>query len=117
MVLLLDTDQSAKTGHHGYDFRINQTRSASDKASVERWVGKSWQSIANAVLQVGKNELHLAVERTTLDLTTDKPLRFDFKWTDNIPADTDPIDYLDLGDTAPNARFHYRFTAEARVKR
>jgi hypothetical protein len=40
-----------------------------------------------------------------------KPLSFDFKWTDNVPANVDGIDFLDQGDTAPNARFNYRYSA------
>jgi hypothetical protein len=109
MVLLIDTDQDAKTGHLGYELRINQTRSADDKASVERWNGKTWAPISTATLQVGAKELHLAIERATIGLSTDTPLRFDFKWTDNIPANSDAIDFLDHGDPAPNARFNYRY--------
>lgn len=109
MVLWLDTDQNAQTGQHGHDIRINQTRSAAEKASVEHWNGKNWEPAGTAALQVGANELHLAIERTALGLTADQPVRIDFKWTDNIPATADAIDFLDHGDTAPNARFNYRF--------
>ena len=110
MVLLIDTDQDAKTGHLGYELRINQTRSADDKASVERWNGKTWEPISTATLQVGAKELHLAIERATIGLSIDKPLHLDFKWTDNIQATSDAMDFLDQGDTAPNARFNYRYT-------
>jgi hypothetical protein len=75
---------------------------------VERWTGKTWESVAAATLQVGINELHLAVERTVFGFSPGEPLRFDFKWTDNIPANADAIDSLDHGDTAPNARFNFR---------
>jgi hypothetical protein len=64
-----------------------------------------------ATLQVGSNELHLTIERNALGIDPDKPLRFDFKWTDNVPAEAEGIDLLDHGDTAPNARFNYRYTA------
>ena len=108
MVLLIDTDQNASTGRNGHDIRINQARSAPDRAVVDRWNGRAWESSATAALQVGSNQLHLAVERAALGLATGKHLRFDFKWTDNIPANADAIDFIDQGDTAPNARFHYR---------
>jgi hypothetical protein len=108
MVLLLDTDQNASTGRNGHDIRINQTRSAPDRAVVEHWKGRAWKSSGTATLQVSSNQLQLAVERAALGLATGKPLRFDFKWTDNIPTDADAIDFLDQGDTAPNARFNYR---------
>ena len=108
MVLLIDTDQSAKTGRLGYEFRINQTRTAPDKASVEHWDGQHWEPVSTAMLQTGQRELHLAIERHILGLTTDRPLSFDFKWTDNISPLADAMDLLDQGDTAPNARFRFR---------
>jgi hypothetical protein len=111
MVLLLDTDQNAKTGHRGYDFRINQARSVPDKTGIERWNGTVWELAGEALMQVGTHELHLAAERTSLGMVPDKPLRFDFKWTDNVSENADGIDFLDHGDTAPNARFSYRYVA------
>lgn len=36
-------------------------------------------------------------------------VRFDFKWADNVPDSGDGMDFLDHGDTAPNARFNYRY--------
>lgn len=110
MVLLLDTDQRARTGHLGYDFRVNHTRPAADRASVERWNGKAWETAGVATLQMGTQELHLAVPRSLLNLAADQPHRFDFKWTDNLPANLEGMDFLDQGDTAPNARFNYRYT-------
>ncbi|MDI1312615.1 MAG: hypothetical protein PSV43_10695, partial [Prosthecobacter sp.] len=114
MVLLLDTDQNTKTGWHGYDYRLNHTRPASDSASIERWDGKAWQTIGTTKLQVGTNELHLAAERGVLGFVPGKPLRFDFKWTDNVPATAEAIDFLDQGDTAPNARFNFRYATGPR---
>jgi hypothetical protein len=111
MVLLLDTDQDAKTGHLGYDYRLNHTRRAPDSASIERWNGQAWEAAGTAKLQVGSNELHLATTCSALAMAPDKPLRFDFKWTDNVPANAEGIDFLDQGDTAPNTRFYYRYHA------
>ena len=109
MVLLIDTDQDAKTGWHGHDFRLNYTRPSPDTASIERWDGKAWQTGGIAKLQIGTNELHLAAERSVLGLAPDKSLRFDFKWTDNVPENAGAIDFLDHGDSAPTARFNYRY--------
>ena len=111
MILLLDIDQDGKTGGLGYDYWLNQSRSASGTSSIEHWNGEAWEATGTASLQVGANELHLAAERASLGFSSDKPLRFDFKWTDNIPANGDGNDFLDQGDAAPNARFNYRFVA------
>lgn len=109
MVLLLDTDQNVATGWHGYDFRLNHTRSAPDKTSIEHWNGKAWERAGEAVLQIGAKELHLAVECNVLGFACNQSLHFDFKWADNVPASAEAIDFLDQGDTAPNARFSYRY--------
>jgi hypothetical protein len=114
MVLLLDTDQNAKTGWHGYDYRLNHTRPTTENTSIERWDGKAWQTIGTANLQIGTNELHLAAERSVLGFAPEMPLRFDFKWMDNVPANAEAIDFLDHGDAAPNARFRYRYEAGQR---
>ena len=108
MVLLLDIDQSCQTGRLGCDFRINQTRAAPDKAIVEHWNGQAWETVGTAMLQTGLRELHLAVERYILGLATERPLSFDFKWTDNISPLADAMDLLNHGDTAPNARSRFR---------
>ncbi len=113
MVLRIDADQNGATGRHGHDFRLNATRRAPDQASVERWDGQAWQSVGTSRLQVGTRELHLAAERAALGFTPDKPLRFDFKWTDNLPDNAEAIDFLDQGDVAPNARFNYRYAVMA----
>lgn len=109
MVLLLDADQDAKTGRLGYDFRLNQTRKSATIATVERWDGKAWETVGTAKLEVGTNELHLAVDRSLLGMAATAPLVFDFKWTDNVPAECNGMDFLDIGDSAPNGRFNYRY--------
>ncbi len=35
--------------------------------------------------------------------------RFDFKWTDNVDPEANPLDLYRHGDTAPNGRFAYAF--------
>ena len=110
MVLFLDTDRDAKTGWLGYDFRINQARTT-DTSSIERWDGAAWQAVAPAKWETRDRDLHLAVPRATLELTAaSTALQFDFKWADNLPESPDALDFLDQGDTAPNARFNYRYT-------
>lgn len=109
MVLLLDTDQDPRTGRLGYDYRINQRRPTSGAATVEKWDGNAWTEHGTARLQFSGHELQLAVEKSRLGMAAGQKARFDFKWTDNIPDTKDGADFLDIGDTAPNGRFNYRF--------
>jgi len=109
MTLWLDTDQDSRTGRLGYDYRLNQARKSPDIATVEKWDGGRWVPHGQARLQVGRDQLHLAVDKRLLGLTEGTAVRFDFKWTDNVPDSGEGMDLLDHGDTAPNARFNYRF--------
>jgi len=68
-----------------------------------------WHSKQGVHYAVKGDELELAIPRKALgfgDLS--KPIRFDFKWADNIQK-FDPIEFTVNGDTAPNGRFAYRY--------
>jgi len=109
MTLWLDTDRDSRTGRLGYDYRLNHRRVSPEIATVEKWAGGRWLALGQARLQVGHEQLHLTVDKRLLGLSEGTPARFDFKWTDNIPDSGEGMDFLDHGDTAPNARFNYRF--------
>ena len=91
MWLLLDTDQDAKTGWHGYDDRVAAGR-------LERWAGR-WTKAAGVTSRVAGNALHLAIPRRCFGLGVD------FKWADNA---SDEGMFLD-GDAAPPRRFNFRY--------
>ena len=61
-------------------------------------------------LRVAGDELWLELPRAVLGLDAARgPLRFDFKWADNVSDNGDIVSWLDAGDCAPNGRFNYRF--------
>ena len=67
----------------------------------------SWSEVSKInLLQDGK-ELHFAISKADLGMTSD--CDFDFKWADNIPENPDILDFIDKGDVAPNGRFNYRY--------
>ena len=111
MVPLLDTDADGKTGWAGYDFAVNRRRDAQGTCSIERNAGGwKWAPAGLARLHVEGRELHLAVPRAAVGLAAGKgKLKLDFKWTDNLPAEPTPLDFIDKGDAAPNGRFNYRY--------
>jgi hypothetical protein len=118
MMLLIDTDADARTGWHGYDFLINRRRQGG-RCTVERNLGDAWrwQTIGTAKIEWQGAELMLAVPRKALGLVPAKgPLKFDFKWVDNIPVSPDILDFYSKGDVAPDARFNYRFAEPTSVK-
>jgi hypothetical protein len=71
--------------------------------------------VGEARYRVEGNQLMLAVPRPLLGLA-DRPVAFDFHWSDNVPlAGTcgqypgDVAGFLVNGDSAPNRRFDYRY--------
>ena len=112
MMLLIDADRNHRTGWEGYDFVVNRQVRNGSTTTLERHTGPgwTWQRVADFKMSVVSNELHLAIPRAALGLNSpNKPVAFDFKWADNIPAGAPIVDWLDAGDCAPNGRFNYRF--------
>ena len=111
MNLFIDADCNGETGWYGYDYIINRSQSG-DKVSVEKFVGNdTWelQTVGEAEYDLRGNVLQIKVARSVMNLGE----TFDFKWADNSVADGDVMQFLDLGDTAPNDRFNYRYTTVA----
>jgi hypothetical protein len=114
LCLLLDIDADATrekpTGWHGYDLVAwagNETVwTISQFSPPEGQALFFWEAKA----RLRGAELQLAIPRGVLGLGKEKgPLKFDFKWVDNLSGASDPQDFIDQGDLAPNGRFNYRF--------
>jgi len=117
MMLFINADCDHATGWHGYDFVVNRRVADAGTSFIERTrKGWDWQTCAQARFRVQGNELMLAIPRAALGLAAgDAPVRFEFKWADNIQNE-DSIDEFTLnGDSAPNGRFNYLYLADARL--
>ncbi len=116
MTLLIDTDQNRKTGWDGYDLIVNRTR-ADGSESVEQHTGTgwTWKNIGGASIHYAGKDLVVAIPRKLMQPANPAgPLRFDFKWTDNLPNPPEAMDVYTKGDSAPDGRFNYRFTEPKR---
>ena len=115
MNLFIDADCNAQTGWYGYDFLINRSQK-NGKVSVEKFVGNdTWEfeTVGEAEYNLRGNVLQIKIARSLLNLGD----TFDFKWADNSVADGNVMQFLDLGDAAPNDRFNYRYTTvQTKVK-
>jgi len=111
MALYIDADQNHRTGWEGYDFVVNRLPPVGNRAILERSLGgRQWKKVREVRMKILNSEVWLELPRASLALDrTRKPLRFDFKWADNVPDNGDIVSWLDAGDTAPNGRFNYRF--------
>ncbi|MBR6644269.1 MAG: hypothetical protein IKL21_00720 [Clostridia bacterium] len=115
MNLFIDSDCNASTGWYGYDYVINRSQNGG-KASVEKLAttekNAEWSlsSAGEAEFKVDGKTIVIKVAKSTVALGN----TFDFKWADNSVSDGKEImQFLDLGDAAPNGRFNYRYTTES----
>ena len=107
MNLFINTDCDSKTGWYGYDLIVNR-----DNGSVERFKNNAWETES-----VGKGEIYIGEDHVVIkldDKTCGLGAEFDFKWADNSTTEGEIMQFLDLGDAAPNARFNYAYRAAAK---
>ena len=100
MLLLLDADQDASTGWHGYDLVANM-----DPGKLMAWNGAEWTFVAEIPYAFSGKRMELSIPAGTAGLAASAG--FDFKWADHVGPLADPM-FLQ-GDAAPNRRFNYRF--------
>jgi hypothetical protein len=109
MNLFVNSDRSYDTGWEGYDFIINRSRE-NGTCTVERFYSKEWNEAAivgEADYTVVDNRMVVRVAADLLCLNGRDS--FDFKWADNSTTEGDPMEFLDLGDCAPNDRYRFRY--------
>jgi hypothetical protein len=94
---------------NGYHYRLHLAEYRKQHYILQRSLGGwMWEGLEDVEVVSDRNRLALKVPRQALGLGTgDFSLRF--KWSDNRQTDR-AIDWLIDGDTAPNARFNYRYS-------
>ena len=114
MNLLIDVDMNHSTGWEGYDYIVNRSRTDS-ALSVEKFDGSSWNSVkvGEAEYSLSGQYLTLKLDKTLLGRKSGDAVNFDFKWTDNSTEVGGIMEFMDLGDVAPNDRFNFRYVADA----
>jgi len=108
MNLLIDIDMNHNTGWEGYDFIFNRSRNDGNM-SVQKFVDNDWkfEDIGEVKYSVKKNILTIACPKALIGLSGN--VSFDFKWADNSTDSGDIMQFMDLGDCAPNDRFNFRY--------
>ena len=112
MNLWIDADGNPATGWNGYDLRINR-QVAADEGSIEAHAGNgfAWNATGQtAQLSRAGDALEVAVPRALIPGGgAGAPYHIDFKWTDNVQATGDIMEFTLNGDAAPNDRYNYRY--------
>ena len=113
MQLLINSDGKADTGWFGYDYVVNRQPGDPAGAVLERYddAKKAWTDPVRVPIWVNDNQLYVGIPRQKVG-GFGGPLNFEFKWADNVPLDVlkSPVEFLEHGDVAPNARFNYVFS-------
>lgn len=103
MRLYIDIDRKAETGWFGYDFRIIEG------ISLQKFINGKWLNFQETEMILAENKLIIKIERKAV-FPNPKTLNFEFKWSDNMQNDNDPLDWYINGDAAPGGRFNYIFS-------
>ena len=110
MLLYLNTDTSKTTGWEGYDLLINSERINKTQTSLKYFDHGNWTGNAKIKYAFSGNELELSVP-IPLIKRKNKQLVFSFHWSDNCQKLLDINEFFIHGDSAPDRRFDYLFTA------
>lgn len=104
MNLFINSDRDINTGWYGYDFIINRFQNGKE-ASIEAFKNNTWEleKVGNAEYTVSGNIIQIKVSKDILGIKD----TFEFKWADNSVSDGDIMQFIDMGDAAPNDRFNY----------
>ena len=108
MLLLIDSDQSARTGWLGYDFIVNAEVLDDRQTTVKAWQGRGWKTVGRGHYAKEGNQMEVAIARSLVKQARAEPA-FDFHWADNIQGFGDVSELGLNGDSAPNRRWNYRF--------
>ncbi|MFV0268815.1 MAG: hypothetical protein ACK5HT_16940, partial [Draconibacterium sp.] len=104
MNLYIDTDRNAKTGWLGYDFRVAEGN------QLQQYANGAWENATKIDVETDKNKLMYSIPLKLIKLGN--KLNIEFKWSDNMQDETDPLDWYVNGDVAPGGRFNFIYILE-----
>ena len=107
--LFLNSDNDYSTGWIGFDYLVDigQGQLKKSNGSPGQWQPQQAVTIVNS----GNNELHFALSYQAINLNNTQ-INLQFKWLSaDVLYTTDPLNFIDKGDAAPNGRFTYTYMA------
>ena len=109
MNLYLNIDGDSKNGWEGFDFVLNHARDG-HYVSVES-LAKGWhgEHVGQALYTVDGNTMTIRLDKAVIGVSG-TATEILFKWADNATVDGHVMEFMDLGDTAPNDRYAFRYT-------
>ena len=108
MNLYVDLDNDPATGWEGFDLALNRHRDGhyvSVESLAEGWDGKH---IGQALYTVSGDRMVIRLAKATIGVAG-HVASLCFKWADNSTLSGNVMEFMDLGDTAPNDRYAYLY--------
>ena len=111
MNLFINADGDITTGWEGYDYIVNRQRN--DKTvTVERFTdGFKSEKTGEAEYYIDGQYMAVKLNKSVIGASELK--NFTFKWADNSTTSGNIMEFMDLGDAAPNDRFSYSYVGHA----
>lgn len=108
MNLYIDLDNNPATGWEGFDLALNRARDGHYVAVESLKDGWAGAHIGQALYTVNGNQMVIRLAKATVGVSGHIS-NLCFKWADNSTLDGNIMEFMDLGDTAPNDRFSYMY--------
>ena len=111
MNLFINADGDISTGWESYDYVINRSRSEKT-VSVEKFTdGFNAEKAGEAEYYIEGR--YMAVKLAKSVIGAGELKNFTFKWADNSTTSGNVMEFMDLGDAAPNDRFAFLYSGYA----
>lgn len=113
MNLYIGTDENHSNGWGGFEYAVNRSRD-SFMMTVEKFKDGSFEgeAVGAADYYIQGKYLVVRIDKKVLGIeNTAKSLYF--KWADNSTYRGDMMEFMDMGDTAPNDRYSFVYKAES----
>lgn len=114
LTLFIQADDSKKKSNwEGFNFHVKRQANSSVMNIEKCRGGWSWEKVGTIKYKMAGAELELAIPKILLGLSGED-FSLNFKWTDDVDLNGNPLNWLNQGDCAPNSRFKYRFLKKSR---
>lgn len=111
MRLLIDIE-GMEGGWESFDYIVNRVSPTEKYAVLERSTGGwNWERVGEVEYSVYGKRLQIKIPRAMLAIESG-PFTVNFKWSDNMQAEGDIMDFYISGDVAPGGRFKYQYRAD-----
>ena len=108
MNIFVKTNSGWSNSFMGYQYAINRSVNGNE-TSVSRYTsGGTWEEVGTGDVYVSGNVMQVRVRLADLGMSA-SDYYMEFKVTDNIQSESDPLSFFSTGDAAPIGRLSYTY--------